>query len=220
MDNSGLVWNTLKLTPLKYVHGAGTRDGLAENMGIKPLVANRKLAFTGVLKRGNFEVDGETARKWLGDPNRSAAYKDVVRPWVSGQDIVARPSGKFIIDFSSQTEENEISMKYPDPYSYLKEKAFQNHDQTHLRSQQRWWCYEQPRFALQAAIKKLDFYIVTPQVSKHRLFRFMHSTVLPDSTVTPIVNSDPLVLGILNSQIHTVWSERIAGQLRYRWRIP
>jgi type II restriction/modification system DNA methylase subunit YeeA len=87
------------------------------------LVENADCAFNGITKKGSFDVSGEVARDWItlpinpnGRPN-----SDVLRPWLNGEDITARPAGKWIIDFGERTE-TQASL-YELPFRHVVDKV-------------------------------------------------------------------------------------------------
>jgi type II restriction/modification system DNA methylase subunit YeeA len=59
---------------------------------------------------------------------------------------------------------------------------------------------------LREAIAKLKHCIVTPEVSKHRVFVWMDSTTVPDHKLHVIARDDDYFFGVLHSRVHEVWS--------------
>ena len=57
----------------------------------------------------------------------------------------------------------------------------------------------------------LKRYIATPRVSKHRIFVWLHASVIPDSRVMAIAASDDITFGIMHSRFHEAWSLRLGG---------
>ena len=49
-------------------------------------------------------------------------------------------------------------------------------------------------------------YIVTPEVTKHRIFVWAHKAVLPDCKLMVIARDDDTSFGILHSHIHELWA--------------
>jgi hypothetical protein len=56
-------------------------------------------------------------------------------------------------------------------------------------------------------------YIVTVETMRHRVFLFLDTAVLPDNMLVAIAHSDPFVLGVLSSRLHSVWALRAGGWL-------
>ncbi len=59
---------------------------------------------------------------------------------------------------------------------------------------------------MRAAIAGLPRFIVTPEVSKHRIFKWMTPPVVPDKNLTVIARADDTTFGILHSRVHELWS--------------
>jgi len=55
---------------------------------------------------------------------------------------------------------------------------------------------------MRASIAKISRFIVTPEVSKHRIFGWMFHPILPDCKLMVIAKEDDVTFGILHSKIH------------------
>ena len=60
--------------------------------------------------------------------------------------------------------------------------------------------------------------IVTPRVSKHRLFVWISVETLPDSATIAIARDDDYTFGVLHSIVHEVWALKMGTQLESRPR--
>jgi len=176
----------------------------------KPLVENKGISFQGPVKVGAFDIEGDVAREWLKRPQNpnGRPNSDVLRPWANASDMTRRPSGKWIIDFG-EMEEDEASL-FEAPFEYVRQKIKPIREKN--RDEQRrnnWWRLGRSGSDLKAAVMKYDKFIVTPRVSKHRMFCWAHSTLLPDSRVVAIARGDGVTFGILHSRHHELWSLRL-----------
>ena len=72
----------------------------------------------------------------------------------------------------------------------------------------------EPRPGMRAALSSLDRYIVTPCVSKHRLFVWLKNNTLPDHAVIAFAQADDYFFGVLHSRIHELWARCLGTQLR------
>jgi type II restriction/modification system DNA methylase subunit YeeA len=77
----------------------------------------------------------------------------------------------------------------------------------------KWWLHGDPRPALRRSLVDLNRYIVTPRVSKHRLFVWLSTAVYPDSATVAIARDDDTTFGILHSRFHEAWSLRLGTWL-------
>jgi type II restriction/modification system DNA methylase subunit YeeA len=50
--------------------------------------------------------------------------------------------------------------------------------------------------------------IATPSVAKHRIFVFLHHSILPDHAVFVVTRDDETTFGILHSRFHEAWALR------------
>ncbi len=184
------------------------------------LPENANLCFMGTTKVGAFDLDPETARKMLAAPvnPNGRPNSDVVRPWVNGLDITRRPRGMYIIDFGVDMPEEQAAL-YQMPFEYLRknvmpERVNNNREGYRLK----WWIHGEPRPDLRAAVAKLKRYIITPAVSKHRVFVWLSAEVLPDHAVFAIARDDDYFFGALHSRAHEVWGLHMGTQLEDRPR--
>ncbi len=62
------------------------------------------------------------------------------------------------------------------------------------------------RPGLRRAICNLHRCIVTPEVSKHRIFAWMDTNTIPDHKLHVFAREDDYFFGVLQSRLHEVWS--------------
>ena len=74
-----------------------------------------------------------------------------------------------------------------------------------------WWRHVEPRPGMWRALKGLDRYIVTPEVSKHRIFAWLHRPTIPDHKLQVIATDYDYAFGVLNSRFHKSWSLRLGS---------
>jgi type II restriction/modification system DNA methylase subunit YeeA len=179
----------------------------------RPLPENANLCFMGTTKIGTFDLDLETARKMLAAPlnPNGRPNSDVVRPWVNARDITHRPRGMYIIDFGVEEE----AALYEMPFEYLREhvhaKRLENNREGYRT---KWWIHGEPRPDFRSALAKISRYVITPRVSKYRLFAWLGAETLPDSATFAIARSDDYFFGVLHSRPHEVWARAQGTQLR------
>lgn len=184
------------------------------------LIENRGVAFMGDTKGGPFDVPGDTARRWLVAPinPNGRANGDVLRPWCNGRDITRRTSDTWIIDFGWAMSARDAAY-YSAPYSHVAEMVrplrAKNNRETYRVY---WWRHVEPRPGMVAKINRLPRFIVTPTISKHRLFTWMFHPTLPDHQLIAIARDDDATFGILHSRFHELWSLRLGTSLEDRPR--
>ena len=130
----------------------------------------------GDTKGGPFDIDDGLAKQLLAQPNPDGrSNEDVVRPWINGIDITRRRRNMWIIDFPPGTTFEEAAL-YEAPFEYVN-KNVKPKRETSRTTIKEWWMHERPRVDMRAAILGLDRIIVTPRVSKHRLFVWLENTL-------------------------------------------
>ena len=180
---------------------------LAENLGI---------AFMGDTKGGPFDIPNEVAQGMLSSPNpHGKGNRDVVRPWVNGRDITDRSRGMWIVDFEDMPIDQSVLYESPFEYVNTHVRPLRERSRSTIAS---WWLHERPRPEMRAALDGIRRYIVTPRVSKHRLFTWMGSETLPDSAIIAFAKDDYYTFGVLHSRFHELWALAMGTQLETRPR--
>ena len=173
------------------------------------------VSFIGTQKNGPFEIAGSLARNWVQQPlnPNGRPNSDVIHPWTNGQDITRRSSDHWIVDFGTKMTEGESTL-YEGPFEYVVARV--KPTRLNLRRawhRTKWWLHGDPRPALRRSLVDLNRYIVTPRVSKHRLFVWLSTAVYPDSATVAIARDDDTTFGILHSRFHEAWSLRLGTWL-------
>jgi SAM-dependent methyltransferase len=188
----------------------------ADTTTAKRLSENAGIGFVGNFKFGSFDIDDTSARRLLVAPSLSTKpNSQVVRPWVNGLDILRRRAPWWIIDFGELPIE-EASL-FEAPFRWVAEKVKPERDKMRReRRKERWWIHGEVGANLRRATSRLERFIVTPSVSKHRLFVWIDSLVLPDHQLIAFARDDDYLLGVLHSRLHEVWARAQGTQVRER----
>ena len=177
------------------------------------LPSNTDTSFIGTQKNGPFDVPYEVAVKWLQQPNPHGKPNSlVIRPWANGLAVTRRPENTWVIDFDKMTEA-DCSL-FEAPFAHVVE--FVKPTRIDLRRdwhRLHWWCHGDPRPSMKLALQNIERQIITPRVSKHRVFAWFSNQVLPDSAVVAIARADDTTFGILHSRFHELWSLRMCTWL-------
>lgn len=178
------------------------------NIGVaKSLNVNQNISMQGVNKVGAFDIDHETATTLLQSVNPSGVNNNrIIKPIVNSRDIVQNSSNRWIIDFAVERNENEVA-KYQAPYSYLKQHVYpKRRNNNRATRAQYWWLFGEPVPPLRPMLNNLNRYIVTPRVSKHRIFVWLETDTLPSDALIAIMRDDDYFFGVLHCKLHEVWS--------------
>ena len=194
---------------------AGTGAGDELNLTLaRPLAANLGVCFMGASKKGPFDIPGDLARQWLTLPNpHGRSNAEVLRPLWNGIDLTRRERDVWIIDFGTSLPE-EAAALYEAPFNHVLKEVKPIRDENNRDSYRRfWWRHAEARPGMRAALAGLPRYIITPHVSKHRLFAWLTSAVLPDQMLLATARADDTTFGILHSRFHELWALRLCTWL-------
>jgi hypothetical protein len=191
---------------------ASTGDGSNSDFSnARQLRSNAAVSFMGASKKGPFDIPGDLARQWLRLPSNPNGRQNsaVVRPWSNGSDLVRRSSDSWIVDFGTAMSEEDASL-FEAPFAYVEEHVKPEREKNKRASYRSyWWRHAEARPSMRAALSGLSRFIATPTMSKHRLFAWIDSRVLPDQQLIVIARDDDTTFGILHSKIHELWSLRM-----------
>ena len=201
-------------------------DLTSNNLGVDitqslQLTENKSVAFQGTIKTGPFEINGDLARAWLQLPINPNGLQnsEVLRPWSNGMDITRRPSGQWIVDFGTAMTEYDAAL-FEEPFTYLRNAIDEENAKRaalgrpllrgrELKALDGWWLHQRPRTEMRKGLASLERYILSPRVSKYRLFIWTKAATLADSAIIAIARDDDASFGILHSCFHELWSLRM-----------
>lgn len=184
------------------------------------LKQNEDVSFIGTQKTGKFDIPGNMAREWLQLPVNPHGKRnhEVIKPWANGDDITDRYSDTWIIDFGVDMSHEDAAL-YEEPFDYVVKNIWNTRKSTkEAKASNKWWLHQRPRPNMRRALLGLSRYICTPRVSKHRIFVWMHPTVLPDSATVVIARDDDVTFGVVHSHFHILWALQKGTSLEDRPR--
>ena len=198
--------------PIQFINADLTLG--ADLTDAKRLADNFGIAFMGDTKGGPFDIPCELAEEMLKNPNpHGLSNTAVLSPWVNGRDITARSRGMWIIDFGDMPLEQAALYEAPFEYADSNVKPMRVGNRRRLYAE-KWWWHMEPRPGMREALKGLQRYIVTPTVSKHRLFAWLPHEVLSDHNLIVFACTDDYTFGVLHSRFHELWARGMGTQLR------
>jgi hypothetical protein len=171
----------------------------------KALLANLGLSNRGVqlFGAGFIVTRAEAVQLGLGTV---PGLEKHIREYRNGRDLTASPRDVMVIDMFGLSAD-EVRQKYPAVYQWLLEKVKPERDQNNRATyRDNWWFFGEPRKVLRHQLQGLPRYIATVETTKHRVFQFLHDTVLPDNKLVAIALQDAYQLGVLSSSLHTPWA--------------
>ncbi|MCY4018160.1 MAG: N-6 DNA methylase [Chloroflexi bacterium] len=175
---------------------------------------NNGLCLRANEKGGAFDISAEEASMMLEAENSSGrSNRDVLKQWVNATDIVKRPRQKWIIDFGVDTSLND-ARQYEIPFQHVEQQVKPKRLINKMeRLRVYWWLHRIPGADMRATLSRIRRYLATPVTSKHRLFVWLDSQVLPENLLVVFARDDDYFFGVLHSKLHEVWSLRMGTWL-------
>jgi len=185
----------------------------------RPLAENKGVPFYADVKAGPFEIDARAAADLLAAPNPDGrSNRDVVRPWVNGEDLTGRPRGMWIVDFGVGRPLEDAAL-YEAPFRHVSDRVRPVRLRTNRKSyRERWWLHAEPVAGMRRAVARCSRYIATPATSKHRIFAWLDRNVLADHAVVVFARDDDYTFGVLQSRAHELWALALGTHLETRPR--
>jgi hypothetical protein len=182
------------------------------------LPENEGFAFYGPIpgSRGFILTSAEAESLLAANPT----WRDVVRPYLIGDDILSRPDqspSRYIIDFGFRTLEE--ARAYPELLKIVRDRVKPQRDRVRRAAyRENWWRFSEPIREMRAALEPLDRYITAPAQGKRILFSWVDPWTCPSNLVTVFAFEDDYAIGVLSSNIHTAWALAAASTLEDRTR--
>lgn len=171
------------------------------------LVEMSNVSFQGPVKVGQFDVDVERARELLAKPTGpiGGSQLAVLKRWYNGTAVTKRWPGTWIIDFGRMTLDE--ASRYEPAFEYTRRvvKPAREHNRRAARAE-KWWLFGEPNPAMREKLSPVRRFIATPRVSKHRLFVWLESNIIPDARVVGIAVESDAFFGVLQSSAHELWA--------------
>jgi hypothetical protein len=181
----------------------------------RKLEAMTGLSVNGMMRAGEGFLVTAAQAAALGLGTVSGLDRHIV-DFRNGRDITDTPRGIKVIDAFGITSE-QLRERFPAVYQWLLERVKPERDQNNrARLREHWWVFAEPRKTLRAGLQGLARYIVTVETTKHRVFQFLPTSVLPEHKLVAIALDDSFSLGILSSQLHIDWALATGGTLEDR----
>jgi len=169
----------------------------------------------GSQQKGQFNVRPDMAEAMLSAPNPNGRpSSDVLKVSLNGARLMRRTGETWVIDFGRAKEEAAAS-GYEAAFEHVRAVVLplrENHRETIQRKY--WWLHARPSPGYRSILAALCRYIVTPAVSKHRVFIWAGADLLVDHNTIVFGREDDYFFGVLHSKVHELWARRQGTQLR------
>lgn len=181
----------------------------------REIKANLSIGFVADVKSGKFDLPFDQAIAMLSAPNPNGRpNSDVLRPWVNSLDVLRKPRNVWIVDFPSAMPSTEAA-RYEQPFEWVKREVYPERSVVKRKAyRDYWWIHAEPCDAMRQASKAFRRVLVTPTVSKHRLFAWLDAPILPDHQLIVFATDEDYLFGLLHSRVHELWARKTGTQLR------
>ncbi|WP_346731951.1 type IIL restriction-modification enzyme MmeI, partial [Sphingomonas sp. GC_Shp_2] len=107
--------------------------------------------------------------------------------------------------------------RFPTVYQWVIDRVKPERDENRDRDiKARWWQFGRTRPELREFTAGLRRYVVSAETSKHRLFQFLDTNILPDNKLVGIGLESADRLAVLSSSAHLIWALATGGLLEDR----
>ena len=177
--------------------------------------ANQGLCLIGSKKAGEFEVGEDIGRQWLGAPNpHGKPNSDVLKPWVNGNALVTARRQFWIVDAGISRSVEEMSC-YVGPFEHVLKVVKPERDKNNEeRTKRNFWIHKRPGPDLRQMLAQQTRCIAVVRHSKHLLFTWLSTSVLPDDGIYVFASEEDGFFGVLSSSIHRAWAFAQGTQVR------
>ena len=179
------------------------------------LEGNAGKCFYGPIPAGKgFILERAQAQAFLS--RSDAKYRDVIRPYLGGDDISNDPEQaptRFIIDFGLRTLEE--AREYPEALNVVRLLVKPERDRTRRKAyRERWWRFAEPLVAMRRATAGQSRYIGGTATGKRIFFCWVDAWTCPSNAMNVFAFDDDLAMGVLSSAIHREWARAQSSTLR------
>ncbi len=188
----------------------------ADVISAPELKANSGLGCVGYQLTGQgFLVSPFHAEKIAELEPRSQA---LLKPWIGGIAIQRSADPKTAIDACALSLA-ELRTNHPLVFQHLMDTVWPERKENNRKSvRENWWVYGEPRNTFRPALSGLQRMIVTSLTSSQRVFVFLASDTVADSTTVLFALDDDVALSVLSSRFHVAWALSAGGTLEDRPR--
>jgi hypothetical protein len=179
------------------------------------LAVNLGCCFIGTKKAGEFEVEEEKALPWLLSRNpHGLPNSDVLRPWVNGNALVTVRRALWIVD-AGVSMPQKLMAGYAQPFEHVLRVVKPERDENkEPRTKENFWIHKRPSPEMRSALARLERCVAVVRHSKHLIFSWLETAILPDDGIYIFARDDDNFFAILASRIHAVWAYAQGTQVR------
>jgi type II restriction/modification system DNA methylase subunit YeeA len=185
---------------------------------VRTLKTNAGIAFIGTTKKAPFDIPDSLALELLSDVNpHGIPNSEVIFPYANGMTVTRRDARVWIIDFGEMDLAQASLFERPFEWVSMNVRPLRK-EHREPRQREKWWLLARSCPEMQAVIRKLGRFLVTPTVCKHRVFVWQSAPTEPDHQLYVFAREDAYFFGLLQSRVHEVWGLKLGTRLETRPR--
>lgn len=150
-----------------------------------------------------------------------ADYTEVVRPYLTGEDITEDPGQaprRWIIDFDRRSLEE--ARRYPAALDIVRTRVKPERDLNRRTARrQRWWLFGEVAAGMRTATREMTRVVAGCRVGKRLHLAWCDQVTLPSDTTNVFALDDDFSMGVLLARPHGAWAwaraSTLKGDLRY-----
>ncbi|CAE7866486.1 yeeA [Symbiodinium microadriaticum] len=183
----------------------------ADLLAAKPLSATRGLACVGYQLTGQgFLLEPTEARQIISKEPQS---EPLIKPWLGGIGIQRTQQRRLAIDVSHMGVD-EVRIDFPTVFQHLSDRVLPERRENSRKSvRERWWVYGEARNTFRPALVGISKMIVTSLTASNRIFVFVPSNTIADSTTVMFALDAGEHLGVMSSRFHVVWATNAGARM-------
>lgn len=184
-----------------------------------PLSLNKGKCFQGPIPLGEGFILTVAEAKSLLD-RTDAIYREVVRPYLIGEDIADDPAQRprrWVIDFAQRPL--EAAMKYPAALEIVRQRVKPIRDNNSRKARrEKWWLFGEQAIGMRSALMGLPRYIGAGRVGKRLLLTWCEPWTCPSDLIYVFAFDDDYSMGVLSSFTHSAFARSQSSTLEDRLR--
>src|SRR5690606_11021162 len=135
----------------------------------------------------------------------------IIRRHIGGNELIQQYRDGFVAELF-ECNESDTRQRFPAAYQWLLQAVKPECDRNSDKAfREKWWLFGRSRPEIRKANKDLTRFIATTRTSRHRIFQFVESSILPNHEIVVISSDDAFLLGVLSSRIHGEWVFQAGG---------
>jgi hypothetical protein len=203
--------------PVRFISSQLSSDETTMDQ-VSPLAANAGRSFQGSNLRGiGFVLEPDEALSLIESSPRN---KEVVFPYLNGQDLNSRPDqspSRWVINFFDWDRQKAES--YAKPFEIvtarmLPERKKIKHEGTRKKGTEFFWRYDSQAKELYSAISDLEQVIAKSEVGNMLSFVMVPNSMVFSHMLIVFASDDYALLAVLQSNIHEIWARQFGSSMR------